>query len=114
MTDDDDDSFLPSPKSTPPGRGKGKRSVEDMLACCPGPIAQSCYALERIAGYEDGIAKVMSLCCPEAIALMIRQRPSLQRYAPAPEDDFPPDSERTMRADHDNDQAKDRRTEGKY
>lgn len=63
-------------------RGKGKRSLEDMMASMPNELAQSTYALERIAAIEDQIAKVLQLCSPEARKLVLKQRPTLKRYAP--------------------------------
>jgi hypothetical protein len=63
-------------------RGKGKRSLEDMMASMPNELAQSTYALERIAAIEDQIEKVLSLCTPEARKLVLKQRPMLKRYAP--------------------------------
>jgi hypothetical protein len=68
--------------AVPVKRGKGKRSVEDMLASQPNSILQSAYALQRIAGLEDQIANILSLCSQEARELVIKQRPTLKRYAP--------------------------------
>jgi hypothetical protein len=65
-----------------PRRGRGKRSVEDMMASMPNELAQSTYALERIAAIEDQIVRVLSLCSPEALELVLKQRPSLRRYKP--------------------------------
>jgi hypothetical protein len=70
------------PSETPLSRGKGKRSVEDMMASMPSPPAQSVYALERVASLEDQIAKVLTLCSKEALEIVLKQRPSLRRYAP--------------------------------
>jgi hypothetical protein len=66
----------------PSGLGKGRRTMEDMMASQPNDIMQSAYALERIAALEDQIARVLQLCTPEALELALKQRPSLRRYAP--------------------------------
>lgn len=86
--DDEEDSFLPRNESAvveapQKRRGKGKRSLEDMMTSLAGsPPAQSVYALERIAAAEDQIAKILKMCSPEAREIVLRQRPSMQRYAP--------------------------------
>lgn len=87
-TSDDEDGFVVPTRESgivksvpPPKRGKGKRSVEDMMASMPNELAQSTYALERIAAIEDQIAKVLALCTPEARRLVLKQRPSMKRYA---------------------------------
>lgn len=88
--DDDEDGFGPlreskvieAPQPKPKRDGRGKRSLEDMMASQPNEIAQSLYALERIAAAEDTIVKVLELCTPEARALVLKQRPSLKKYAP--------------------------------
>lgn len=87
QTPDDEEGFLPARDTeivsvAAKPRGKGKRSVEDMLASLPGAAAQSAYAMERIASAEDQIAKILLLCSPKARELVIEQRPSLKRYAP--------------------------------
>lgn len=64
----------------PVKRGRGKRSVEDMMASMGNEVAQSKYALDRIAAIEDQIAKVLSLCTPQSRELVLKQRPSLRRY----------------------------------
>ena len=65
------------------GEGKGKRSVEDMMAgMATNPMAQSLYALERVATYEDRIEETLKLCSKESLELVLKQRPSLRRYAP--------------------------------
>lgn len=93
--DDDEDGFTdaPSPALVARGdsaivqvplklpRGKGKRSLEDMMASQPNHLSQSLYALQRIAAAEDQIVKVLELCSPEARELVLKQRPSLRRYA---------------------------------
>lgn len=62
-------------------RGKGKRSVEDMMASMTGsPPAQAAYVLERIASAEDAIVKVLELSTPECREIVLKQRPSLRRY----------------------------------
>jgi hypothetical protein len=62
-------------------RGKGKRSLEDMMARLAGSVPeQSAYALHRIASIEDQLVKVLALCTPEARELVLKQRPSLRRY----------------------------------
>lgn len=85
--DVDEEGFLPVRESTvvevpQVKRGKGKRSVEDMMASQPNAPAQAAYALERIASLEDQIAKVLSLCSAEALESVLKQRPSMKRYAP--------------------------------
>lgn len=65
-----------------PKQGKGKRSVEDMLASMPNKAAQAAYAMERIAALEDQIARILELCSPETRAIVLDQRKSLARYAP--------------------------------
>jgi len=62
--------------------GKGKRTLEDMMLSMPNDLAQSLYALERIASLEDQIVKVLELCSPSARELVLKQRPTLVRYAP--------------------------------
>lgn len=61
-------------------RGKGKRSLEDMMASMPNDPAQCTYALERIAAVEDQIVKILSLCTPTARELVFKQRASLRKY----------------------------------
>lgn len=61
-------------------RGKGKRSLEDMMSSQPTDEAQAIYAMGRIAGFEDGIAKVLQLCSPEARAIVLKRRASLAKY----------------------------------
>ncbi len=88
--DDDEEGFVTPPRETSvvekPGRqprpalGKGKRSLEDMMAAQPNEAAQCVYALQRIAALEDQIAKVIKLCTPEAKALMFKQRARLSWY----------------------------------
>lgn len=86
--DDEDGNLVPRDsgiiEAPQPARktGKGKRSIEDMMATRPNPEAQSIYAMERIAGLEDQIAKVLSLCSPEAKEIVLKRRPSLKKYAP--------------------------------
>jgi hypothetical protein len=87
---EEEDSFLPREQrdtgvvlsDKPRREGKGKRSIEDMMAAMPNAIVQSAYALERIAAAEDQIVKVLQLCSPEARELVLKQRPTLKRYAP--------------------------------
>ena len=87
-TNEDEDGFVTPTRESgvvsvpPPKRGKGKRSVEDMMASMPNSLAQSIYALERIASIEDQIAKVLSLCSPAARKLVLKQRPSMTKYLP--------------------------------
>jgi hypothetical protein len=87
--DDDEDGFVTARESTvvavtPAKRaaGKGKRSVEDMLASMPNKAAKAAYAMERIAALEDQIHRILTLCSPEVRALVLEQRKSLIRYAP--------------------------------
>lgn len=84
--DVDEEGFMPMRDSAvvevPVKRGKGKRSVEDMMASQPNAPAQAAYALERIASLEDQIARVLSLCSAEALESVLKQRPSMKRYAP--------------------------------
>ncbi len=87
--DDDEDGFVPTRESSvvpvvpaKTKRGKGKRSVEDMLASLPNKAAKAAYALERIAGLEEQIHRILTLCSPEVRALVLEQRKSLIRYAP--------------------------------
>lgn len=61
-------------------RGKGKRSLEDMMGSMPNPMAQSAYALERLGALEDQMAKVLALCSEEARELVFKQRPSMRKY----------------------------------
>lgn len=61
---------------------RGRRGLEDMMASFPDEITQSVYALERIAAAEDTIEKVLTLCSPEARAIILSKRPILRRYAP--------------------------------
>lgn len=81
---DDEDSFVPRDTAivpvAPKRQGKGKRSVEDMMASMPNAILQSAYALSRIAAAEDQIVKVLELCTDEGRELVMKQRPSLKRY----------------------------------
>lgn len=63
-------------------QGKGKRSLEDMMASQPNPEAQAVYAMGRIAAAEDQIAKILTLCDPDALAIILKRRPILKRYAP--------------------------------
>jgi hypothetical protein len=86
--DDDEEGFTPLrdtavvPVGKPKREGKGKRSMEDMIASMPNSVAQSAYVLERIASFEDQIAKALTLCSAEARELVLKQRPSLKRYSP--------------------------------
>jgi len=87
--DDDEDGFVPTRESSvvpvvpaKKPRGRGKRSVEDMLASLPNKAAKAAYALERIAGFEEQIHRILVLCSPEVRALVLEQRKSLIRYAP--------------------------------
>jgi hypothetical protein len=69
-------------KETPAKRGKGKRSLVDMMASmATNPAAQTTYVLERIAAVEDQIASVLAVCPADARAMVIEQRPELKRYA---------------------------------
>ncbi len=86
---DDEEGFMSTPAETRDSgvvvvpaakRGRGKRSVEDMMASMPNEMTQSIYALERVAAAEDQIEKVLALCSPEALALVLKQRPSLRKY----------------------------------
>jgi hypothetical protein len=61
---------------------RGRRGLEDMMASFSNDLEMSVYALERIASAEDMIAKVLALCSPEALALILEKRPVLRRYAP--------------------------------
>ena len=61
---------------------RGRRGLEDMMASFSNELDMSVYALERITSAEDTIAKVLSLCTPEALALILEKRPVLRRYAP--------------------------------
>lgn len=70
------------PKPKPRKTGKGKRSVEDMIASMATDAAKANYALERIAALEDQIAKILLVCGPEARALVLKERKSLAKYAP--------------------------------
>jgi len=83
-TDDDEESFVARRKSAiisrPAASGKGRRSLEDMMASQPNELAQSLYALERIAAQEDVIERILRLCSPEARELVLRKRPSLSRF----------------------------------
>lgn len=65
--------------------GKGKRSVADMLASLSTDTERAKYALDRIAGLEDQIEKVLKLCTPGARVLVLKERKSLARYAPEEE-----------------------------
>lgn len=65
-----------------PVTGKGKRSLEDMMASQPNALSQSIYALQRIAALEDQIVKILALCTPEARKYVLKQRETLARYAP--------------------------------
>lgn len=69
----------------PKKEGKGKRSLEDMMGSMPNALSQSIYALERIASAEDQIVKILTLCTPQARELVLKQRPTLARYAPEEE-----------------------------
>lgn len=62
--------------------GRGKRGLEDMMASMPNDAAQAVYAMERIAALEDGIHKVLTLCLPDALEIVYKQRPSLKKYGP--------------------------------
>lgn len=73
--------FIPAAESRK-REGKGKRSMEDMMASMPSDSSQAAYGLERIAAFEDGIAKVLRLCTPEARTLILKERPTLHRYMP--------------------------------
>jgi hypothetical protein len=88
-TEDEEDAFVTAGESgfvastpNPTRLGKGRRSLEYMMASMPNAMSQSVYALERIASLEDQIVKVLLLCTPEARKLVLSQRPSFKRYAP--------------------------------
>src|ERR1044071_2632168 len=88
--DDTEDGFVSARESTVvsvPNRpkGRGKRSVEDMLLSQPNKAAQAAYVMERIAALEDQIARILALCPPEARKIVLEQRTSLRRYAPEEE-----------------------------
>lgn len=59
---------------------RGKRSIQEMLLSMPNDASRASYAMERIAAFEDQIARVLELCTPEARAIILRDRPSLKRY----------------------------------
>jgi hypothetical protein len=99
--DDDDDSFvpdrrsgvvvnpgsqheavIPAKRSAPQKRGSGKRGLEDMMANMSSDAAQAIYAMERLASCEDQMAKIFKLCTPGALAIVLKERPSLKRYSP--------------------------------
>ncbi len=90
--DEDEEGFISGDSSihevpqSPKKTGKGKRSLEDMMASMQNEAAQAAYAMERIAALEDQIAKVLKLCSPEARELILRKRTSLKRYAPDTEE----------------------------
>lgn len=77
-----DSEIVTVPQEKPKPQGKGKRSLEDMMASMPNPEAQAVYAMERIAAQEDVIAKILTLCDPDALAIILKRRPILKRYAP--------------------------------
>lgn len=84
---EEEPSFVPKESvvvSAPPTakRGKGKRTIEDMMSSMPNDAAKSVYAMERIAAFEDQIAKVLALCTKDAREIVLKQRPSLKKYAP--------------------------------
>lgn len=74
------------PRRVGPGVGKGRRSLEDMLASCSTPSAEASYALQRIAALEDQIELVMKLCSHAARGIIISERASLAHFLPDPED----------------------------
>lgn len=87
LTDEDRKSgFIPA-APTARREGKGKRSLEDMMASMATDATQASYAMERIASYEDNIAKVLKLCTEGALEIVLRDRPTLRRYVPDDGDD---------------------------
>lgn len=63
------------------GPGKGKRSVDDMLAECDTPILEAYYAMTRIDSYEHGIRNILDKVSLKAKVIILERRPSLKRYA---------------------------------
>lgn len=78
--------IITKPRRVGPGVGKGRRSLEDMLASCSTPSAEATYAMERIAKLEDQIELVIKLCSHEARAIIIKERASLAHFLPDPDD----------------------------
>lgn len=80
LSDEDRKSgFVPAAEAKK-REGKGKRSLEDMIASMPSDSSQAAYGLERIAAFEDGIAKVLRLCTSGARTIILKERPTLHRY----------------------------------
>lgn len=69
-------------KVKPRKEGRGKRSVEDMMASMDNDASKAKYALERIQALEDQIAKILEYCGPDALAIVLKARSSLAKYAP--------------------------------
>lgn len=104
--DDDDDTFttdrksgvvvnpgsqhevvIPARNTKPTKRGSGKRGLEDMMANMASDAAQAIYAMERLASCEDQMVKIFKLCTPVALAIVLKERPSLKRYSPLADED---------------------------
>ena len=87
FAEDRESQIVSVPEEKEPKRtGKGKRSLEDMMASAPNPEAQAVYAMERIASLEDQIAKILSLCFDDTLEIILKRRPILKRYAPEEEE----------------------------
>ena len=65
------------------GDGRGKRSLEDMMSSMATDEQMAVYVLDRIAGLEDQIVKIFSLCTPGAAEMVLKRRESLRKYADA-------------------------------
>lgn len=63
-------------------QGKGKRSLEDMMASIATDPERASYGLARIAALEDQIANVMKLAGKAACQMIVRERKRLKLYAP--------------------------------
>lgn len=70
------------PKVKPRKPGKGKRSAEDMLASMDNDAAKAKYVLDRIAGLEEQIHGLLKLCEADVLAIVLKARKSLAKYAP--------------------------------
>lgn len=90
--DDDAESFgttressivsTPKRDRTPKGvsDGRGRRSVADVLLSTPTPEGKAVYVLQRVASFEDQIAKVLDLCDEETLEIIFKRRPALKNY----------------------------------
>ena len=63
-------------------KGRGKRSVMDMLASYSTDAEKAAYAGDRIASLEDQIANILKALPASARALVLKEHGRLKLYAP--------------------------------